>query len=69
MLKTTVYKCPFCNVITVVPVKSAVFATDLTCNICKLPMKRLSDDFDLSEVIEEYCDTTCANKTGDVEEP
>lgn len=67
MLKTTVYKCPFCNVITVVPVKSTVFEADLTCNICKLPMKRLSDDFDLSEVID--CDTTCTNKTGDVEEP
>lgn len=52
MDKTSVLKCEGCGSILIVPNK-LWYSTRMACTICQHPLKKLDDDFELSEIIEE----------------
>lgn len=58
MIKTSIYKCPCCGSIMIVPVNE----WNHRCAVCNVLMLRLDDEFDLSEIV------TCENENGSVEQ-
>lgn len=58
MIRTKVYKCEYCKTVVCLPVGYVSFL----CPTCGKEMKKLDDDFDLSEII------TCNQENGEIEE-
>ena len=52
MYKTFILKCDKCGAILIVP-NSQYYGHEIICNNCNQPMRKLDEDFDLTEIIEE----------------
>lgn len=52
MIKTCILKCDKCGSILVLP-NNNWFEYKMVCTICQHPLRKLDEDFDLAEIIEE----------------
>lgn len=53
MMLNNIFKCDKCGSILVIP-KSSWFGEKMICTICESPLRKLDEEFDLSEIVSEY---------------
>lgn len=53
MMLNNIFKCDKCGSILVIP-KSSWFEKKMICTICESPLRKLDEEFDLSEIVSEY---------------